>query len=350
MSQNGEKSERLAATPVPVAAAGGSSAEVGSDIPKYLLDKAFADFKAGTIDTDKLQSIVSAIQAMSVTSAPARVRDEPPREPRVRAERPKPFRGQMGDGNRFDAWEFTVENYLRLARIPTDSSTARDELRCLLQDGAALWLRSYDVRVPAEHQTYKELMRCLRTHYAPVNEDARARDALDKCVQRMSVQSYVDEFKACLLRVSDLSDRDVLHRFVRGLKPRVRELMAINEPDSFDAACASAVRIDTVTYSLRTQEAKGGPPKDGRFETPAARRTPQTPAAPPRPHAPTQQVDLSAAGSVECFSCKEVGHYQSDCPKLTEEEREAMREKWRHRQQKGGRGGSRSKGRGKGSG
>jgi hypothetical protein len=89
----------------------------------------------------------------------------------------------------------------------------------------------------------------LRGRFQPVNSAQTARLALDALRQgaRQSVHDYISAFRRLLVPLSDMSERDRVHRFVQGLRGPVQQHLIIHDVATLDAAISMAARVGSLT-------------------------------------------------------------------------------------------------------
>ena len=79
-----------------------------------------------------------------------------------------------------------------------------------------------------------------------------------------SVVDHIVAFHARLLECSDVSDAEVLDRYVTGLKPMIRDWVLIHNPTSMHQAAKWAERYDNTYFSKqRTTAARSSNPGGG---------------------------------------------------------------------------------------
>ena len=49
--------------------------------------------------------------------------------------------------------------------------------------------------------------------------------------------------------VPNMSDEEAVHKFIYGLKPRIREMVQISEPESLNEAMSRAMNVDDIHYT-----------------------------------------------------------------------------------------------------
>ena len=129
------------------------------------------------------------------------------------------------------------------------------------------------------------------------------RDKLDNLKQQGTVTEYVRRCRELALQITDMAPADLLHRFIRGLKPEVQKEVELRSPATWEEAVRLAERADAVIYAL-SRRAKN----DQHSQQP--RRYPQKSSG-------MQLQNTQVANSTEkrrCYLCNEIGHLKKDCP------------------------------------
>jgi hypothetical protein len=101
----------------------------------------------------------------------------------------------------------------------------------------------------------------------PIGAERLARTQLAKLRQVDGpVRRYIFELRRLLLRVTDLTPADALHRFIQGRKPALAHEVNIRDPLDLDTTMSIAQRADLFNYrahvaaTLSSQRAAGGGP------------------------------------------------------------------------------------------
>jgi len=66
-----------------------------------------------------------------------------------------------------------------------------------------------------------------------------------------SVQAYATEYNLCMLDIPDMSEKDRVDRFLRGLKVDVRVLVELQKPVTLNAPVELATSIDSIMWRSR---------------------------------------------------------------------------------------------------
>ncbi len=78
----------------------------------------------------------------------------------------------------------------------------------------------------------------------PGQEDAD-RDRLDTCRQRNDVASYNAEFMHLIVLVPDNSEKWVLHKYIKGLKNPMQEMVKLSKPNDLNVAMEQALEVES---------------------------------------------------------------------------------------------------------
>ena len=94
----------------------------------------------------------------------------------------------------------------------------------------------------------------LIVQFSPVNKTRNARDKLATCKQqdKESVRKYATRMREILITLPKVTEDEKLDRFIRNLKPDIRQEIEMTNPDSFDEAVQKAERIDATWTQSRS--------------------------------------------------------------------------------------------------
>ncbi len=84
----------------------------------------------------------------------------------------------------------------------------------------------------------------MRYFTLPGQEDAD-RDRLDTCRQRTSVATYNAEFMHLIVLVPDNSDKWIMHKYLKGLKSPMQEMVKLTRPTSLTHAMEQAIEVES---------------------------------------------------------------------------------------------------------
>lgn len=139
---------------------------------------------------------------------------------------------------------FQCELYFRL----TDVVSAKKRVlfaASRLSGSPLLWFKATVFpALTADDDTYDWLYFChaISKEFTPVNAIREARDLLSKLQQDGTVRSYISQFRLLCMRIPDISDDEMLDKFLRGLDPKIRLECELREVDSVESAAHVAER------------------------------------------------------------------------------------------------------------
>lgn len=239
--------------------------------------------------------------------------------PRIKPPNPDCFSG-TDDAKRVRQWIFQVDNYFNVMSEPEGRRVGY--ATTLLRKNGLLWWQSLaEGERPATWDAFKHN---IIEYFQPLSATIVARDNLARLYQRASVKSYVEEFKAQVLNIPDITDAEKLDKFRRGLKKEVRLHVAFANPPTFDQAVSIAEQIDEVLYSHRNVFSRSTP--SASYNRPSAsvpmeigamppRRTyAQVTATPPKYQKLTPEEKEELRKNNGCFYCRKTGHIALKCP------------------------------------
>ena len=146
-------------------------------------------------------------------------------------------------------WLFQLEQYLRFTNLPRERYV--EYAAALFRGSAISWWRTQlhgNQSLPANWEEFKDTMQ--RT-FSPINHVKLARDRLSKLRQTYSVQDYVWRFQSLCLEIPDISEGEILDRFVRGLKGQIRKEVELRGLTNFQEIVQTAQRVDAIHYQNR---------------------------------------------------------------------------------------------------
>ena len=132
----------------------------------------------------------------------------------VKLKEPPQFDGAM-DFDVIESFIFSVDNYFALVGL-TDPIQQTRFASTLLIKQAALWLRTN--KFDLSHTAWGTLKSELRLYFRPVDYCRQACDKLGNMRQMGKVSGYIDAFKCVCTKVSNISNKEMLDYFIRGLQ------------------------------------------------------------------------------------------------------------------------------------
>jgi hypothetical protein len=91
----------------------------------------------------------------------------------------------------------------------------------------------------------------MKEYFAPPNEDCRLQDEWANLRQFGTVFEYVSVLTALAMQIRGLSDSQILDKFIRGLKLKIRIEVELRDSQSTDEAYRLADRFDRIVYSTK---------------------------------------------------------------------------------------------------
>lgn len=142
----------------------------------------------------------------------------------------------------------------------------------------------------------EEFCKVIRDRFYPTDYIYTIRDKLDELRQKTSVRDYSEKFETLLLQlpVEEYHENDMRDLYTRHLKPEVRKLVLVANPDSLQGTIELAQRIDKIVYETRKSV----------------------------PRSDAMQVDAVAKSTskIRCYRCNQFGHFRRDCKAIVEVE------------------------------
>jgi hypothetical protein len=168
-----------------------------------------------------------------------------------------------------------------------------------------------DIEQNEEHLRWGAFVQAIKEQFEPVHTTKTARSRLDQLKQKTSVRNYNTEFRAIMLQLPAMHEDDRIHAYIKGLKPAVASLVAMQQPGTLLLAQQLADTADTIQFQQLPKRTY-----DNRWND---RPTPRPNHQGPSP------MDLDAIGRLTdvererlrkiggCFRCRKTGHLARDC-------------------------------------
>ena len=255
-----------------------------------------------------------------------------------RPAKPEPF--DATSRTDVELWLFLLEEYFTATGVQEDQSRIHFAA-ALLRGPALTWWRAVKRgdHPPDSWEVFGDRM-CHA--FKPINSIKIARDRLALLRQERSVQTYTATFRNISLEIPDITEAELLDRYVRGLKPHIRVEVEVREPTHLDDAIRMAERFDAVTYQLRNNQLGRGnfrtyrnvsvpapyqhpqqqhsqhgptPMEIGYIGSQPARRQPPAGSMTGSNQRLTPELKKQLTQEGRCFYCREKGHMAMQCPK-----------------------------------
>ena len=253
-------------------------------------------------------------------------------------------------------WLFQMEMFFEYASVPEEDKVRHAMIQ--LRDSAEAWWRSHVLETTdsqglptaARLTAWPDFANRLKQVFTPVPEMKLARNRLYDLRQTGSVQAYTLAFREITFILDDLSEKEALSLYERGLQPRIMQEIYLKDPANLEEMISMAEKVDALRpgvghasssrpavpatttrtagrrFVRRAPGARlnvvqavgplvGEPPAV--FPVAAVRPPPRRPPRGPRPPAngPLPVVDLDRLRREgRCFSCQQTGHLARDCP------------------------------------
>jgi hypothetical protein len=257
----------------------------------------------------QIQHLLDQIAALQVQVEASRTRELT--TAKLKLSKPETYSGSSKQDD-VSQWLFSMRQYLQLSGA--NSCDGIIYAASYLRGAAAIWwrLRAQNYGAQGGFQNWEEFETELTKQFRPINAEKLARDQLASLTQLRSVQEYVSRFKSICLQISNVSEEEMMDRFVRGLKPMVQREVELRDPQTFDEAVRIAERVDAINFRNRgVRPPVWNPTPPSTVVT--QQSTPMEIDALQGPLTPQRRQLLARKGL--CFYCRESGHQIGDCPK-----------------------------------
>jgi hypothetical protein len=105
-----------------------------------------------------------------------------------------------------------------------------------------------DIEQNEEHLRWGAFVQAIKEQFEPVHTTKTARSRLDQLKQKTSVRNYNTEFRAIMLQLPAMHEDDRIHAYIKGLKPAVASLVAMQQPGTLLLAQQLADTADTIQF------------------------------------------------------------------------------------------------------
>src|SRR3954454_22455853 len=144
-----------------------------------------------------------------------------------------------------------MQQYLLATGIKNDEQAVYQATN-LLRGDAATWWRHHFKKITDdgdELPNWKQFKRLLSSKFKPVNATKVACDTLACLCQTSSVKAYNATFTSTILEIPTIGEEEMVARYVRGLKEKVRVEVELHEPTHLEEAIRIADRFDTIAFA-----------------------------------------------------------------------------------------------------
>lgn len=235
-----------------------------------------------------------------------------------------------------DDWLFKAFQYV--SELPTSEAGKVRIAGSFLEGSALLWWRRAHEDAPSKeefpYRTWPAFRDALRELFRPINNVRQARDQLATLQQTTSVQEYVRQFRFVCLQIPGIAIEEMMDRFIRGLKPRIREIVITSDTSTLEEVMSLAERQDANLEWNRRLPSRPPPPQPHQARhfqprQPQYHHHQQQRPAPFRPAAQNgpipmelDAVHLNPLTPQEreylrlnrgCYKCRKLGHFSYQC-------------------------------------
>jgi len=231
------------------------------------------------------------------------------------------FTGVRGKSDDLDAWMFQVEQLFRMANVQSDEMRV-DYAGQALAGHAATWFYSRR-REGALNRltTWEDFKVGLRSQFQGTDTYEQAKDQLYKLLQgKDSLQQYTDQFLQLHTVVGDVSERDLMFLYKRGLKSSLQREVLRSNPTSFSEMLEMVERVENIFLQTQSDWKPARPLRDA--PAAAASQTGQAPmdlgamqsghGKPEADHKVSEEQKRRRAENL-CYGCGKEGHIRKDC-------------------------------------
>ncbi|KAA0033152.1 uncharacterized protein E5676_scaffold1032G00100 [Cucumis melo var. makuwa] len=191
---------------------------------------------------------------------------------RVKILEPKPFCGAR-DARALENYIFDLEQYFKATNTVTEEAKVTLTMMHLSKN-AKLWWRSRYVDSQEGRctiDTWDALKKELCTQFFPENVEILARRKLHELKHTDSIREYVKQFTGLMLDIHDISEKDKVFCFVKGLKPWAKTKLYEQRVQDLTSAYAAAERLfDLISDSQDARRHQSSSPGKNRNSHPSS--------------------------------------------------------------------------------
>ncbi|GLD97283.1 hypothetical protein PINS_up005966 [Pythium insidiosum] len=180
----------------------------------------FAEVMAQMMQTMTQQSTATLTAMIEELRSALATRNEPPREAKVEGLSMPVYHGRPDES----VEEFFFHARLFMEGKNIDYTAAQNQARLVamlavnLKDGAASWYHHRVIVDGDPVHTLLDFQGALEREFVPPDQQQRLRAALKQCRQTGGIEDYVARFRRLIAQVREMSQIDMIDRFVDGLK------------------------------------------------------------------------------------------------------------------------------------
>ena len=230
---------------------------------------------------DEIKTLSEKLDAlMKLNSMPSAAQPSvaPPRSPAERSKTPSPtnsnttsatlqvnditkelmkdiprYDGSGGASKLFDYIEH-FEDFASIAELSSNMEIIIATSK--LNGDAKMWWRDHRQSIPIDHpnriRNWDQLRKALIENYTPPEYAYSIRNKLRSIKQRGTVAEYNAAFTRIKLQLTDLSQSEAIHEYLRGLQPRIRDLARTQKENLADLRTLQLASLRLDTPSERT--------------------------------------------------------------------------------------------------
>jgi len=141
-------------------------------------------------------------------------------------------------------WHFDA---LGIAYAGGDKAIALSVAVTCLRGSAARWFQRL-CAVGNMPMDFEDLCQAIDRQYGVIDEQKKARDALINLRQTHSVEDYIQKFEQIVVCITDINDAEMMHKFLHGLKPEIKQRLLVSSPSDLNEAMQYAQSLDDVLH------------------------------------------------------------------------------------------------------
>ena len=233
------------------------------------------------------------------------------------------FSGVRGKSEDLAAWVFQAEQMFLMADVDDDEMRVAYAGQALTDHAATWFFSRRKDGAPNRLTTWEAFKAGLRSQFQGTDTYKQAKDRLYGLTQgKDSLQKYTDQFLQLHTIVGDLSERELMFLYERGLKPALQREVLRSDPKSFSEMLELVERLENIFSQTQSDwkparplreapdpaasQAGQAPMELGAMQHGRPQRKPESDRLPSEEHKRRMEQNL-------CYGCGKAGHIRRDC-------------------------------------
>ncbi len=199
---------------------------------------------------------------------------------------PDKFKGNLNEDIR--VWLFQYEQCMIINQVPRNMWTQLSFP--YLKDNAATWYLSRFHETNTKNFSWNKFKKMIKTTFEPYDNSTLLRTKLKSLKQGNDLDVYIKEMRLILMQLPDMSEKDKIEHFIDGLKTKTQQWIRYERAQTLEEAIEYATSFERSFFGIKPKEIKS------------------------KHSVRTEEHKSKPKQKIECYLCKNTGHYASSCP------------------------------------